>query len=412
MFEVLRCPDTRRADPLRRGISIMKKKIAAIAMCGCMVTGSVVAQAPSAGRPPAAGMPAAPSASPSTSMSAPNGASTAPSGPASPYSGTGSTLPGPIKDDDIRPIAIALPDDPLEQYLITKENGPFMVLAQVFRGPDSERMALALCKELREEFHLPAYIMRTKEFPMKSYIRGTPVQAPSETTKSAIKQPEQIRIHDEAAVLVGNEKTLEGSEHLLKEVKKLHPKCLDGMPKLWPWRGAGLSRAIRTTNPYVPAQWLFPKTRDELVVQMNWGSKSIAHCPGRYTLQVASFSGRSAFDLTGQRDPMMAAKIDPTTSPLKSAKEDAERLADQLARRPEFTRLRQPVYVYHDRTSSRVFVGSFNSANEAKVIHDELLKTAGALNIKNAKDSRRSLDTMIIPASQLTAVDDLKATLR
>ena len=71
-----------------------------------------------------------------------------------------------------------LPDDPLEPYLLTKENGPFMVLAKVFRGPDAEKMALALCKELRQDFDLPAYILRTKDFPMKSYIRGTPLHGP------------------------------------------------------------------------------------------------------------------------------------------------------------------------------------------------------------------------------------------
>ena len=112
--------------------------------------------------------------------------------------------------DELKQPSIPLPDDPLEPYLLTKANGPFMVLAKVFRGPDSERMALALCKELRQDFHMPAYILRSKEFPMKSYIRGTPVQAPSMTMKSAIKQPEQVRIHDEAAVLVGDEKTLAG----------------------------------------------------------------------------------------------------------------------------------------------------------------------------------------------------------
>ena len=164
-----------------------------------------------------------------------------------------------------------------------------MVLAKVFRGPDAERMALALCKELRQDFRLPAYILRSKEFPMKSYIRGTPVQAPSETMKAAIKQPEQVRIHDEAAVLVGErEDPRRGPRILLNKVKKLHPKCLEEMPAPVQWReGGGLARAIRTTNPYVPAQWLYPKTPDRLVVQMNSGPQEHRqlprplHAPGR-----------------------------------------------------------------------------------------------------------------------------------
>ena len=47
-----------------------------------------------------------------------------------------------------------------------------MVLARVFRGADAERMALALVKELRNEYHLPAYILRTKDYPGKSLMRA------------------------------------------------------------------------------------------------------------------------------------------------------------------------------------------------------------------------------------------------
>jgi hypothetical protein len=391
----------------------MNRKIAAMALCGCLASGSAGAQTPKAGPPPVAGMPTAPSPS-----GAPADASTEPP-PNAPRAYSGADLPGPTHDEDLKPTSIVLPDDPLEPYLLTKENGPFMVLAKVFRGPDSERMALALCKELRQDFGLPAYILRSKEFPMKSYIRGTPVQAPSVTTKSAIKQPEQIRIHDEAAVLVGNEKTLQGSEDLLHEVKKLHPKCLDGMPVLWKFReGGGLARAIRTTNPYVPAQWLYPKTPDRLVIQMNSGLRSIANCPGHYTLQVASFAGRTSINLDSHTTMMAQKILDSHTSPLKTAHDDAERLADKLARTPEIKQLGQPVYVYHDRTSSHVYVGSFNSTDDptAGAVHEQLVKAAGKYNSTRKRDwlgrSVPVLDQMIVPATMLTSVDDIKTQMR
>jgi hypothetical protein len=326
-------------------------------------------------------------------------------------------LPGPTPDEDLKPMAMALPDDPLEPYLLTKENGPFMVMAQVFRGPDAERMALALCKELRQEYHLPAYILRSKEFPMKSYIRGTPVQAPSETTKAAIKLPERIRIQDEAAVLVGNEKTEQGTEYLLNQVKKIHPKCLGAMPQLFPWRTASLARAIRTTNPYVPVHWLYPKAPDKLVVQMNSGPKSITNNPGHFTIQVASFSGLSGFAITGQGKSAFNSYLDERkgASPLQTAHDDAEKVADRLARSPEMKQLGQPVFVYHDRTSSRVFVGAFNSTDDPNALatRNELLKIAGKIN-GTARDRRNKpvTDQMIIPASMLTSVDDLKQTIR
>ncbi len=64
-----------------------------------------------------------------------------------------------------KPPALGLPAEPIEPYLLTKESGPFMVLARVFRGPDAQRWALTLAKELRSEYGLPAYIFQQKKKP-------------------------------------------------------------------------------------------------------------------------------------------------------------------------------------------------------------------------------------------------------
>lgn len=394
----------------------MQRTIAAMALCGCLACGSAGAQTSPAGPPAAGRMPITPPPSlpPETNANA-NADANAGVAPAAPRAYAGDNLPEPLKEDQIKPVAMNLPDDPLEPYLLTKANGPFMVLAQVFRGPQAEKMALALCKELRQEYNLPAYILRSKEFPMKSYIRGTPVQAPSETMRAAIKQPEQIRIHDEAAVLVGNEKTEQATEYLLRQVKKIHPKCLQAMPQLFPWRTASLSRAIRTTNPYVPVHWLYPRAPDRLVIQMNSGHRSIANCPGHYTIQVAQFAGHSAYDIYGKGMSAFAGILNPKESPLQTAHKDAERLAEQLSQSPKIQQLGTPVFVYHDRTSSRVFVGAFNSTDDphALAVRDELLKVAGELN-GTTKDrwGHPTTDRMVVPATMLTSVDDLKATLR
>lgn len=381
----------------------MRWKIAAMALCGCLAGARADAQT----TPPDSRMPSPPATAPPATNT-----------PAPPTTGqrvyrANSNLPGPTPVEELPAASIVLPNDPLEPYLLTKENGPFMVLAKVFRGIDAERMALALCKELREQYHLPAYILRSKEFPMKSNIRGVPIQAPSMTKRAAIKQPEQVRIHDEAAVLVGDEKTLAATEVLLHKVKKIQPKCLDGMPKMFIWR-EGLSHAIRTTNPYVPAQWLYPRAPDRLVVEMNSGLRSIANNPGHYTLQVAQFNGRMAYDLNGGNPGIAPGGIDPGSSPLRTAHDDAERMADQLAKAPQFKRIGQPVYVYHDRTSSRVFVGAFDSPADPAVsrTHAELLKAAGELNMTKDRWGRKPVDKMIVPATALTSVDDLKSTVK
>ena len=177
-------------------------------------------------------------------------------------------VPDLTAPSDLKPPQLDLPDEPIEPYLLTKENGPFMVLARVFRGPDAERMALALVKELRNEYHLPAYILRTKDYPGRSLMRGTPPTVPSEVMAPNIKMPEKIRTFDEAAVLIGNEKTLAGSERLWREVKKLKPKCLKAMSSPFPWRD-GLSMPFAPPIRMCRPNCCSPGPKDRLVVQMN-----------------------------------------------------------------------------------------------------------------------------------------------
>ena len=323
----------------------------------------------------------------------------------------GAELPALTPAGDLRAPQIDLPNEPIEPYLLTKANGPFMVLARVFRGPDSERMAIVLCKELRGQFGLPAYIFRRKEYPGGSMIRGTPPTAPSEVMSPEVKQPEKIRTVDEAAVLVGNEKTLAGQEKLWHDVKKLQPACLEKFSSPFPWR-KGLASALRTTNPYVPAQNLYPRTQDKLVLQMNTGLRSIANCPGQYTLQVAEFSGRSTFDFNTPGGPahiLTSLK----ESPLRTAHDDAERMAEKLAKSPEVQKLGQPVYVFHDRGSSKVFVGSFEAPQDprAVAVRRQLVRDAYVLSDKKQR-GRAATDTMIVPALALTDVSQVKGKIK
>jgi len=303
---------------------------------------------------------------------------------------------------------IALPQEPIEPYLLTKDAGPFMVLAKTFRGPDAERSALALVLELRNEHQLPAYIFRTKDFPRNSNIRNIPPTAPAGVDRARLADPERVRSFDEAAVLVGNEKTLKGSEALLHKVKKIKPKCIDNLPKMYIWQ-TGLSKAIRTTNPYVPAQNLFPGNNDKFIQRMNQGPQSLYNCPTNYTLEVANFSGRSSFDIAGTQS---LGDLGLKKSPLITAADDAEKMASSLAKAEEIRQLGQPVYVYHDRFSSRVMIGAFNTPNDpaAVKLREQLLRLAVPLIQADSSKGRRKAvtDSMIVPAAALTEVGPLK----
>ena len=312
-----------------------------------------------------------------------------------------STLPTPTPPDMIKASTLVLPTEPVEPYLLTKDNGPFMVMAKTFRGPDAERFAVALVKELRQQFGLPAYIVRTKDFPNRSNIRNVPPLAPETVRRAELSDPERVRSYDEACVLVGDCKSLDESEALWHRVKKLKPKCLNEIPTIFGWR-TGLSTAIRTTNPYVPTQNIFPGRgkRDVLIGQMNSGPRSIVNCPGRYTLQVAEFGGRAAFN-PDQKSIGMFSNDWLRKSPLATAADDAERLAEVLAKDPEIARTGFQPYVFHDRTKSKVMVGAFQNPTDpaAPKLRQLLLQRAIPL-----ADKQRG--AIIAPGNQLTDLED------
>jgi len=324
--------------------------------------------------------------------------------PAQPADGAAPAVFEPTPVDQLKAPTLELPDDPIEPYLLTKENGPFMVLAKTFQGPDSQKLALALAKELRERYNLPAYILRNKDRPGGSNIRGVPPQADLEVVQASVKAPEKVRTLDQAAVLVGDEKTEKGAAALLHEVKKISPSCLDHVSSIFHWR-KGLSSAIRTTNPYVAAQDLYQIKKDRLVVQMNSGEASIANCPGRYSLQIAEFSGRSTFD---EKDPNFQGTFNLLKSPLRTAASDAEKMANVLRKDKDVQKLGQPVFVYHDRTSSRVYVGSFDNPEDprAAATRDGLVRLA--VPLMDGKTRPKTLDSMIAPASMLTDLAKIK----
>jgi hypothetical protein len=321
----------------------------------------------------------------------------------------GAELPAPSDPSEIGSPTVALPTEPIEPYLLTRDAGPFMVMAHTFRGPDAARYALALVLELRRDFGVPAWIFYQKVQPMHSLVRNVPPTAPTYQRAAELTMPEKVRVYDEAAVLVGNCRTLKESQELLNRVKAMHPKCIDGMPSIWPWRkGQGLSRAMRCTNPYVPAQYLYPSKNDPLIKQMNAGPHSVFNCPSRYTLQIAEFTGKSTLEANG--DKKLNIRENPSAlermlqqSPLAHAADDAEKLADALAKADDIRRTGYQPYVYHDRFSSKVTIGAFDSPSDpaATALRQKLLDLAVDFN------NRKITDVMIVPAPALMDLKEL-----
>ena len=142
---------------------------------------------------------------------------------------------------------------------------------------------------------------------------------------------------------------------------------------------------------------------------MNQSSRSVVNCPGRYSLQIAEFAGRSTFN---DKDERFQGVLSLKRSPLATAAEDAEHLADRLAKDPDVQKLGQPIYVYHDRKASRVFIGSFNAEKDPNAVdvRDAMLKLA--VPLLDRKRPSGGLDRMIVPAGMLTDLKDIKANFQ
>jgi hypothetical protein len=298
--------------------------------------------------------------------------------------------PEPVELDKLEGPKIALPDVPIDPFLLRKENGPFMVMAHTFRGPDATKYAMALILELRNSFGLPAYLFHLKIQPGGSNIRNVQPTANPGVPIGEVAPPEKYRIYDEAAVLVGDCKTIDEAEALMRKVKKLHPKTLEALPTIWNHRkGQGLKWAMVTQNPLQAAQNLYPgmgpkhgptqsgqafdpavaaasfqmnRKPDPLIKQINGGPRSIFKCPGPYTLPVAEFTGRA----TTKNDPRFAEESFLRQSPLATAADDAEQLAAKLARCKTLDPAFRP-FVYHTRTSSIVCLGAFNGPGDPRL---------------------------------------------
>jgi hypothetical protein len=103
---------------------------------------------------------------------------------------------------------------------------------------------------------------------------------------------------------------------------------------------------------------------DPVLKQMNDGSDSLLKCPGPMVLQVANFAGRTSFDLA---DKSLADNNFLKSGPLAQAADQATTLAASLKKCRKMP-AGVEAYVFHDRTSSRVYIGPFQSPRDPRLL--------------------------------------------
>ncbi len=218
---------------------------------------------------------------------------------------------------------------------LTSRNGPYMVLVSTFLGPSARRNAIKLARELRTKHGIPAYI----------YVWD------ANRLQGLGKRLGLLSKMDQVAVLAGNFDDLDGeAQRVLRKIKRLQPDCLANEGP-FPLRGA-----ILVYNPLIPpALRKKPVQKDTFLARINQGPYNIIHCPGKYTLQVAVWTGEVVVGPDADKKQLKPS------NKLFEAASNAEELV-RLLRKAGYE-----AYVFHGRQASAVTVGSFDRTDDPEI---------------------------------------------
>ena len=260
--------------------------------------------------------------------------------------------------------------DPEKSYRLTVENGPWLIMACSFSGDGAKEQAEELVLELRRKYKLPAYVHRVA-FDLGSETYGRGIDRWGNPMRMRHRRPQQF---EEIAVMVGDFPAVDdrAAQRTLQKLKYSRPESLKlhrGRPtnrNLAAWRlftkhvtlgkdkPGPMGKAFVTTNPLLPKEYFAPGGVDKLVAEMNAGVEhSLLDCPGKYTVQVALFTGSVVMD---------QAKIKAIEEGREDLKSNLAKAALAAHKLTEALRLKHyEAYEFHDRSASIVTVGHFDS---------------------------------------------------
>lgn len=264
--------------------------------------------------------------------------------------------------------------DPNNPYFLTEEQGPWMILAVTFSGPEAEQQSRELVQELRSVYKLPAWRHRMSFDFGKVTGRGVNQFGGAKQMSYRRKGTEEI------AVLVGSYATVDDpdAQKTLEMLRYTTPECMsieklnkEGRTVSRPLAGlrwvtqtlisqetkqrpkGPMGYAFITSNPLLPKDYYVPKGLDKFLIELNKGVKhSLLNCPGKYTVRVATFNGQVVIDQRKVQEVENGKKL---PGKLEEAAQKAHKLTEALRAKGV------EAYEFHDRTSSMVTIGSFDS---------------------------------------------------
>jgi hypothetical protein len=265
--------------------------------------------------------------------------------------------------------------DPDKSYALTEANGPWLVMACSFSGKGAEQQAKDLAYELRKRYKLPAYTYKA-QFDLGQAPGRTRPKEGYEWRYNKYRGKSKAEV-DEVGVLVGNYSSADdaGAQETLNKLKYAQPQCLEikegkataqtltgwRLTQQWAYELIGsekkklgpMRHAFITTNPLLPPEHFAQKGIDESIIAINRGVPySLLDCPGKYTVQVATFTGKV---IIKQEEIKAIEDGKPMESELATAAKKADALTKALRMKG------YEAYQFHDRYASIVTVGNFDS---------------------------------------------------
>ncbi len=305
--------------------------------------------------------------------------------------------------------------DPSKTYTIDKVHGPWMVMVASFHeafakseeqlGKTPMEAAQALVLELRQA-KIPAYIYE---------VKGQNQSIKAQDTLGREQRKKNLRVVDAICVLAGNYPTIDApkAQQTLKFIKQLQPKCLEsGVDYVKsPGRPGPLSKAFLTSNPLLTNEELeaAKQSADPLLVSLNSGEQfSLSENTGKLTLVIAKFSGKS-INVVNESIEKAESYFTQGGNDLDQAALSARHLVRALRSREPLSKFDHPqfeefaaycrleAYVWHDRTSSIVTVGSFETPNDPKI--RKLMELFGP-KVEVTESGRQSTACRFLPVKQ------------
>jgi hypothetical protein len=270
--------------------------------------------------------------------------------------------------------------DPAQEYRVTPEAGPWLIIVKSYKGPQAAQMAHDLILLIRQRDHLPAYLFihgEEERRKQQEYVQRMHELCPDVPNLRL----RLVRVEEEYAVLVGGYPDIDAARRALDGVKRLKPpedeRLLDRLTTIGP-AAEGENRAVVKAapvnpfatafvvhNPTVPQEAADRSKPDPALQNLNAGRPyNLLACGHAWTLVVKDFPGAAVLQAqsSGGSFLNMLGLGSKGNGVLNAGGMQAEEVAKVLRE------LKFDAYVLHTRNSSIVTVGGFDAADDPQLL--------------------------------------------